>query len=159
MEIKSLLKSWSRESDIKDLSLDDRGIWIFSTEAKFYVSIESDLRDEGLFIYSVIGNVPSDREAETALFAIKANLFGKETGRSSLGYDEQTQTLVLYKYVPFEFLTDNNFSEQIDEFLAYRTLWSQKIDSPIIDTPKTEKSITSSLRETMQKENVRIFFA
>ncbi|MEC7838882.1 MAG: type III secretion system chaperone [Chlamydiota bacterium] len=159
MEIKNILDSWSKNFGIGNLQWDEQGVYSFKYEGIYYISIENDIQEKGAYIYSVVGVVPPERKEEITLNAIKANLFGKETGLSTLGYDENTQTLILSKYIPNELLNERYFTDQMEEFLAYRMLWAKKFESPILDTPKESESITASLRETIQKEKVQIFFA
>ncbi len=153
--LEDLIKEWSNGKH----SLDDRGICTFMLNDQYPVSIENALDESGFYIYSVIGKVPAENENAIALLIAKANLFGKETGLSSLGYDDKTQTLILFQYMAHENATLASLTHHLNEFHAYRAHWNEKFKGPMLEKIEEPESLTDSLRSSVRDQKLQIFFA
>jgi Tir chaperone protein (CesT) family len=130
MNLESILQDYGKEQNIGKLQLDASGLCNLLVNETQIVTFEQSLSDEGFYVYSAIGAVPVGKELEYGQMALKGNLFGKETGRSSIGYVEQTRTLVLFEYFDNNGLKYMHFNERFNEFLQHLFYWKLKIQLP-----------------------------
>jgi Tir chaperone protein (CesT) family len=154
------IHNWTRENRNNPAIYDEKTeIFALEYDQRFYTSLEDSLNGQGFHLYSVIGKVSTEMKNEIALEALKANLFGRETGHSSIGYDDETETLILFKNVSYEGLTDASFTENLNEFLAYRIYWEKKFSE--IKNTKIEMSETSSssIKNLMIGQKMNVYFA
>lgn len=121
-------------------------------EQKFFVSIEESVNGQKIYLFSIIGQIPEEAKSEIALAALKGNLFGRETGHSSLGFDEATGSLILFRDLYYGGLTNDSFSDALNEFLAYRIYWEDKIHAPAQKQNATRA--TDKISHINQKLNV-----
>ncbi len=75
--------------------------------------------------HTKLAPLPKDRTDEYLMQAMTANLFGRETGETALGLDQEGKHVVLV-----DFLTENEtyhtFYEQLEKFVNYAEAWRQE---------------------------------
>ncbi len=146
MDLESILREYGERMKLGKLGLDSSGICTLLVEDHL-VSFEKSLHHEGFYVYSSIGHIPSGREQELGLMVLEGNLFGKETGRASIGYVGQSRTLVLFEYFDHETTDFTNFSQRFKSFLQHLFYWIVKLESA--DQFSSQKSDASSNRQNV----------
>lgn len=126
MKLDELVESYSRDQGLVKPDATN-GIYRFTINNSVVIALEGSTDQKGFFLYSVIGSLPPGRESEIALKALNGNLFGKETGKGSIGYDPVTNSLVLYEYFS-EYHTDlDSFKLSFRSFVQYLVYWIGKL--------------------------------
>lgn len=130
MDLESLLREYARLKRLGKLEFDSTNPFSLLINNQYLVTFERSIKNSGFFIFSSLGTIPPGSETTLGLMALNANLFGKETGRASIGYVETTRTLVLFEYFDEEEgLTFVKFNERLDEFLQHLIYLSLKFES------------------------------
>lgn len=158
--LKKLINEWLIDNSSHKIHFDESNEIIeLEYDQRFYISLESSLNGEDFYIYSVIGNVPLETQSEVALEALKANLFGRETGKSTLAFEEKTNSLILFKRAPFYGLESQQFTSIFDEFLAYRLFWEFKYTEGNFENKEGKTSKLKGINKSLTSENKKIFYA
>lgn len=155
MNLESLLQEYGRSKNLGALKLDAAGMCTLLINDHYLITFEKSYDKEGFFIYSSIGILPPGKEKEISLIALKGNLFGKETGTSSVGLTDQN-TLVLFEYFDENSVEYTTFLNRLNLFIQHLFYWILKLDSiEQINYPSSlpgEKSAGAS-------EHKKIFYA
>ncbi len=109
------------------VSLDKDGICHFLINNTIAVSLEKTLDEKGFFLYTILSKIPPGRELPFTLAALEGNLFGKETNLSSIGYDPQTNSLVLFRHFDGFHTHLSDLSQGFEEFLQIFAHWMNKL--------------------------------
>lgn len=128
MNFDTIINEYARSHGIAPLAFDEQGILHFLINDTIAVSIEKTLDNQGFFIYTVLGKIPAGRELTFTLATLEGNLFGKETGRASIGYDPLTHSLVLFRYFDGAYLETNTLANGFDDFLQIYAYWMGKLN-------------------------------
>lgn len=129
MDLESILIEYGKIMNIGRLQLDSSGICTLLVNDSYLVSFEKSLDKEGFYVYSSIGHVPVGKEEQFFSSVLKGNLFGKETGQSSIGYVEETRTLVLFEYFDSNTIDYAKFFHRFNLFIQHLFYWIVKLDS------------------------------
>ncbi len=129
MDLESLLIELGKSNHLGKLQLDSSGICTLLINDNYLITFEKSLENEGFFLYSNIGMISPEKEREISLMALKGNLFGKETGQASIGYVEESSTLVLFEYFDINNIDYPQFSQRFDAFLKHMFYWIMKLES------------------------------
>lgn len=144
------IERWIKDNPEQRVALSEMsGTCMIEYDRRFFVSLEESVSGDKFFIFSVIGELAIETLNEVAGDILISNLFGRETGRSSIGYDDTTQSLILFRVVPYDNLTPHSFSEALNEFLAYRIYWDNKL-SDLISKKNNSTPISS--------QNLNVYF-
>lgn len=156
MHLEEVLREYGRRQGLGKLELDDEGICRLMINKTSTISFEESFTLAGFFMYAAVGVLTLEQEKETALMALSANLFGRETGRSYLGYDANTRALVLFEFVSSEGLTYARFQTYFEEFIHYMLYWISKFEEV-----QTQTTGVPSFKKGMHhgEEDKNIFFA
>ncbi len=128
MDLENILIEYGKSMRLGQLQLDSNGMCTILINDDYLVTFEKLLSQEGFYIYSSIGTIPIGKEEELSLMALKGNLFGKETGQASIGYVEQSRTLVLFEFFD-QFIDYNLFNQKFNTFLKHLFYWHLKLES------------------------------
>lgn len=129
MDLESILMEYGKSNNLGKLQLDSSGVCTLLINENCLVSFEKSLDKEGFYVYSSIGTIPPGKEQELSLIVLKGNLFGKETGRASIGCADQSRTLVLFEYFDENSLDYPQFSKRLNDFLQHLFYWIVKLES------------------------------
>ncbi len=129
MKTEDLLIEYGKLKGLGTLDFNKQGVCHLTFNDTLLVSIEKSFDGEGLFIYSIVGELPLDKEKEIATTILEANLFGKETGPCVLGYDSRIRSIILFRYVSEEKLDLNSFQDELTQFFYYLAHWLAKFES------------------------------
>ena len=154
MRLEELLEELSKEISPIAVKLDNQGLCQITLNKSAVVALEKSSDNEGFYIYTAVGIIPQEKEKKISLDALSGNLFGKETGKASLGYVPNTNTLVLFRYILEEGLTYTAFRKLLEEFFAYLKIWHEKVE-----TIKTESESLAQNLHLSKAGNLVIFFA
>lgn len=130
MLLENIIESYKKHYHLDELKLDSSGQCNLVINDDLIVTIERSIDEVGFFVYGAIGTIAVGDEQKVALMALQGNLFGKETGRSSIGYVEQTRTLVLFDYFELEKVRFNDFLIRFDHFIEHLYYWKMKMQLP-----------------------------
>lgn len=159
MTLKELLIQWNRKPNAPKISVDSNGIYTVPIKDRYYLSFEESIDTKGFYIYSVVAKMNPEENLAWAVQALESNLFGKETGKNSLGFDSNTRALILFKYLSYNEINSQLFNDHIEEFIAYRNYWEKKIQQLTKGQNKKKQSMSQSLSESVSGKKVDIFFA
>lgn len=129
MNFDTIIDDFFRSHGISSTSFDEKGILHFLINDTLAISLEKTLDGEGFFVYTILGKIPAGRELTFAMAVLEGNLFGKETNRSSIGYDPLTHHLVLFRYFNGMHLDIHSLSKGIEEFLEVYAHWIAKLNN------------------------------
>lgn len=155
MKLEDILKEYSRDKNIPLLSLDNEGICRILLNEITLINFEKSENHQSFYIYTTIGFVPQANESRISMQAIRGNLFGKETGRASIGYDPKSHLLVLFMYIEENNINYSNFLHLLEEFASYAIYWLKKVEA--IQQQKID-SLDSPLF-AQETKGLRVFFA
>jgi hypothetical protein len=81
----------------------------------------------GVYLYSILGNVPP--EGVDTLFAslLSAQYFGRETGEACFGLDTRRRELLLHRQLNLRKHDFNEFRAAVERFVAAARLWSRRL--------------------------------
>lgn len=140
MQLEDLLIEYGKFHGLGKLHLNSSGVCHLKINHSLVVSFEKSLDGKGFHLYAIVGNLADDKAKEIALSALMGNLFGKETGRATLGYEPQTHSLILSEYFA-ESTTDlATFKENLVDFVRHLTYWTAKLELLLSKTEISEKN-------------------
>lgn len=137
MELEEILKEYARLKQLGPLGLNSLGQCNLLINDNYLITFEKSLDKEGFYIYSNLVTIPTGREADLFLLALKGNLFGKETGHAHIGYAEEARALILFEYFDTQNLSYSHFSQRFERFVQYLFYWLVKLQSAITQAPST----------------------
>lgn len=154
MHLEEILLEYGRKNGLGRLELDEEGICRLLINKTSTISLEKSLADDGFYLYSVVGALYMDKDKEVFQAVLTGNLFGKETGKASLGYDPQTRSIVLFEFIGHEGLTYSHFQTKLEDFIYYMLFWIGKCEELQIEG---EKKVSKSRVHSHEDKN--IFYA
>lgn len=108
----------------QELEAKDDGTYSLRIEPDIEISIIEN-REGGILFWTKVAELPQDNIEEYLLRVMTANLFGRETGGSSLGLDREGKKLVLQDFLS-EQVTYSEFYEHLEDFANYTDMWRQR---------------------------------
>lgn len=136
MTLETILMEYGKAKHLGKLQLDSSGVCTLLFNKNYLVTFEKSLNKDGFYVFSSIGTMPPNKEQEISLMVLKGNLFGKETGQASIGYVEQTRTLVLFEYFDNNTTDFTHFSQRLNQFLQHLFYWVVKLESTDQSVPQ-----------------------
>lgn len=79
-----------------------------------------------LRFFSHLGSLPADREGDSMLKMMAANLLGKHTGRNILGLDKEGKEIVLLNFL-LGSINYKQFRNSLEDFINYTEVLSDEI--------------------------------
>lgn len=155
MDLESILLEYGKSKHLGKLQLNSSGSCTLLINENYLVTFEKSLDKEGFFVYSSIGTIPPGKEQELSLLVLKGNLFGKETGQASIGYVDQSRTLVLFEYFDINAIDYAQFSHRFNNFLQHLFYWIVKLESA--DQPAPHSILKNDIHHAHDKK--KIFYA
>ena len=131
MILREILQQLSKIHHLPSLELEAYGTCTLTINETLPISFERAFDDQGFFIFTVVGQLSQTVDEKEILSYLNANLFGSQTGRANLGYDNHTHSLVLFEYFEENNLEFSSFLDRFAKFTGYATYWLAKMDSPI----------------------------
>lgn len=120
----------------KPLAANKNGSYSLSFEPDIAVSLQ-EIPEGGIFMRTSLAILPEQRREEFMNHLLMANLFGKETGKSFLGLDEEAKNIVLSAFSPPS-TTFQDFYSLLEDFVNYAEMWKQEILDFIKEAKGTE---------------------
>jgi len=130
MDLKSLITQYLRLKSGYPLQKDESIIKLQINDT--VVAFEEALEGNAFFMFAVIDTVPHERELEIMREALSGNLFHKETGDASIGYDKETRTLVLFQKIPLEHMDEHKLESALTIFLAHLSYLKTKFEPHVL---------------------------
>lgn len=118
MELKSLINQYLRLKGGYPLQSNDSVIKLTINDDTI-IAFEESLDHGNFYLFSIIDSITPERELEVLKEALTSNLFHKETGEGSIGFDKDTKALVLFEKISLEHMDEYKLQERITKFLAY----------------------------------------
>ncbi|NGX42194.1 MAG: hypothetical protein K940chlam7_00471 [Chlamydiae bacterium] len=157
MTLEEILNQYSKKFQLGKLELNKEGICHLVLNDSLFVALEKSLDGKGFYLYTTIGRASTAFEKALGLEALSGNLFGKETGHASLGYEPNTQTLVLFEYFSEE-ITFEEFDLQLKRFAETDSYWMERLEE-VSKQPLSKSSLQKHVKSLENYENMQIFFA
>lgn len=142
MKLEDILLEHGRRKNCGRLELDPLGVCTLSINNKLTISLEKSLDGKGFYLYGVISTLSDSDLKEIAITALSGNLFGRETGAASLGYEPGTHSLILFEYLEEEKTDFTTYLTKFEQFISYFNYWIEKIDKLKGNTPPTSTEET-----------------
>lgn len=108
----------------QSLAPNEDASYSLSLEPNLDISL-SETPESGIRLYAVVSQVPQKKTENFLLHAMSANLFGLETGNSTLGLDKEGKNLVLINFIPRQ-LNYREFRDELEDFVNYADVWGQE---------------------------------
>jgi len=105
-------------------SPDDTGEYLLLLEPDLEILLRENAAP-GITLFTTLAPLPEEKKEDFLLFAMSANLFGKETGSNFLGCDSEGKLVTLTTFLPQE-ANYRNFIDAIEEFANYAEAWRQE---------------------------------
>jgi len=140
------------------LELDESGVCRLLINDSCVVSLEQSLDGQGFYLYATVGSIPLGQEKKFGMMALTGNLFGKETGKSSLGFAADSRSLVLFRYFDADTTDTHTFTQKLETFMQYLTYWMNKIEETAISGLQ-EVSLEKHIYDLQAHQKMKIFFA
>jgi len=126
MKLENLLPEYAQKLGMGKIVPEADGIVTLRFNDEHLVTLEPSLDGEGFYIYSVVGSMP-EMEEELARELLGSNLFGKETGHASLGYEPTVGALLLFQFFHHETTDLTAFEKELEKFLGYLAHWKGRL--------------------------------
>ncbi len=98
----------------------------------------------GVYLYSVLGQVPpGDVEAMFANL-LSAQYFGRETGEACFGLDTRRRELLLHRQLNLRKHDFDEFRAAVERFVAAARVWSRRLSGTAQPTEAQSASVNSS---------------
>jgi hypothetical protein len=155
MNLKGLLQKYGERRKLT-LTFQD-GIARIVMGDNALLNFEPAIDGQGFFLYANLGSV-ADGDQTVFYEALSANVFGKETGKASLGYVKENHLLLLFQYFEETTTEPGYFEEQLDFFYRYYHYWVKKLEkihSQISEPPP----LSNYLKGLEEGGKMKIFFA
>lgn len=117
MELKAAVNGFLRLTGGYPIQNDDPVIKV-QINNDTILAFEESLDPDKFYLFSVIDSLPHGGELQVALEALSSNLFGQETGSSSIGYDKETRSLVLFHRGDLRELDEHRMKDLVLSFMA-----------------------------------------
>lgn len=114
--------AWSMEQ--APLPNEDGLFWL-DFEPGLKISVGEKKGNEIIF-YACLTALPQKNREEFLLKLMMANLFGRETGGSVLGLDQEGENVSLRRCLPND-VTFKVFYELLEQFVNYAHVWDEEI--------------------------------
>lgn len=158
MKVEHLLEEFGLKKGLGKLELGALGKCRIVVDNVLVVTIEKSLDNRGFFIYSVVSEIPPEKEKELGLMALGGNLFRKETGEASLGFHPKSRALILFSYIDEGVIDYAGFEDKFNDFIKYLAYWKNKVE---IEAPPelNDISIEKHIFDLKKHKDLKIFFA
>lgn len=139
-----LLAALGRAVGIEALAWDAEGCCTLRFDA-VVVNLEVDPVSEQLLLYSALGEIPAEGQAELFAHLLEANLFWQDTRGGTLALDRLGHRILLTEAVPLT-LVPERFPDRVERFVETAEAWIEQLaqlqptDAPVA-TPAAEPPI------------------
>ena len=125
----TLLQTLAQSLGFETLVFEPDGVCSLAFEERFTVTLERDDENGLLHLYSTLGSAPDDVIDQLTCFAalLQANLFGRGTADANLGYEPDSQTLMLSRKLVLQQLDGDSLQTAFGLFIQATETWSQRI--------------------------------
>ncbi|MBW2067592.1 MAG: type III secretion system chaperone [Deltaproteobacteria bacterium] len=139
-EIQEALQELGSQIGIPDLSFDENGYCCLLFD-DIVVNVEADSDSEILFLYSNVGELPPEANAELYEMLLEENFLFRGTGGGALGIDKDTGIIAYAYQIPFDLVSSGNFEQILENFVNLVEDFTQRIEKIIKLSPaKSEKA-------------------
>lgn len=108
----------------QSLAPNEDGSYSLLLEPNLDISLRES-QDSGITLRTVVIQLPKEKTETFLLKTMSANLFGRETGGSTLGMDQEEKNLILLNFLPQQ-LTYREFHDYLEDFVNYAESWHQE---------------------------------
>jgi hypothetical protein len=160
MTLEIFLKEYSEEKEFsKPLTLDDLDVCHLLVNDTTRVTFELDQEQKYFYLYTIIGIIPEDKTELVLKDAMQANLFGKETGFATLGFDPETRAMVLFERFSDQESTYETFKEHLGMFITLVERWIKRLEQNLEAKIPRPHTMDKELQTIMGKQKLQIFIA
>ncbi len=105
----------------QSLAPNEDGSYSLHLEPDLHISLREN-PESGITLYTVTVLLPEENTEAFLLKIMAANLFGRETGGSTLGLNKEGKRVVLLNFLPQQ-LTYREFHDYLEDFVNYAESW------------------------------------
>lgn len=120
------IEKLSQNFDFKEpLQLNNRGEYTLLIEPALEILLRENAAP-GITLFTTLAPLPEKKVEDFILYAMSANLFGRETGNSFLGCDREGKIVTLTCFLSAE-INYSNLVDSIEEFANYAESWRKEV--------------------------------
>jgi hypothetical protein len=123
-----LLSEFGAIIGITELALDENGFACLFFD-DIGINIELDERNEYLYCYANVGDLPEDPGLTLCETLLEANLLFRLTGGGTLGIDKENKLVALVDTIPLSGLDLQTFEKRLGHFVKMTENWQNKINA------------------------------
>jgi hypothetical protein len=143
-----------------DLSLDSSGRSYLNLTDGVQLIIEQGPESETFTLFSIIAKICANQKVTLFPKFLESNLFRKHTGKSNLGYDKESQSLILFQTFNEPLCTALTLYDDISLFIAYLIFWKKEIKNDEKELYDSEiHVIDEHISALIGKRKKEVFFA
>ena len=145
-DINELTQTLAERLGMENLQFDDEGLCSLLFEDRFTVTLEIDDADNALHLYSNLGKAPEDVIDQLTCFAalLDANLFGRGTAGATLGFEPNSQSLMLSRALALPTLDAETAYTELGRFVQAAGVWSERVAASFWQDADAESPVPDS---------------
>ena len=142
MNTEDLLQALAQRLGFEALRFDSDGICSLAFEERFTVTLERRDETDTLYLYSTLGPAPEDIIDQLTCFAalLEANLFGRGAGGANLGFEPQSQTLMISRVLPLNQLNAGALQNEFGLFVQATEAWCERVAARFWEDPDASEA-------------------
>lgn len=122
-----LLNKLSVETGLTDLRFNEEGVASFIFDEVHQTCLEKHPDTHTLILWGKVGTLPFANREACLIHLLQGNLFGKETGKASLGLEPMQEEIYLFQTFDLDTVTFELFFEELKRFLKTQKSWAEKV--------------------------------
>ena len=127
MDLRNLINQYLRLRGSYPLAGNDSVIKLKINE-ETVIAFEESIENGYFFLFAVIDSLAQGREIDVLAEALSSNLFNRETGNASIGFDKDTKSFVLFQKISLNPMDEYQLQEIVSLFLVHLSYLKVKFD-------------------------------
>ena len=133
MNLKDALMELAHQTGLP-IALSEHGTAQLLFDQRLAVNLEAS-GDQGVYLYAVLGPLPSDQREAMYAMLLEGQLFGQETSLASFGLDSTRGELLLHRYLDLSRIEYSDFILALDDFIERHAYWLDRLASTLPSRP------------------------
>jgi hypothetical protein len=146
MKIKDILLELASRFGVDQFECDENEVCHLMVNDDLLIHLEELEEDDEFVLYSKVGDIPDDEKEASKLnkALLKDNLYGKKTDGACFALDPSSQSVILSKRFDQETIEFQVFVNHLEKFIAYATVWREKLERGTGGSSDSDKGKPSS---------------
>lgn len=103
--------------------VDDQGLAHYTTPEGIIFHLQYTPSDRTCFIFTMLGEVPEEKSHNLLKYAMRSNLFWRQTQGATLAFEDANQTLVLQDLLPNHEMHQSHLITRLTEMTEVAVRW------------------------------------